>query len=119
MLVRFIIRQLQKHPFLNLVKIIGSGIALCGVVFIALFIKHECSYDSFHKKSDRIYRLTVTRSDILDNKHFARYFNSYPTQLMPDYFPEVENFVRLAPMRGGNIVYNKKYYNITEAFFLR
>jgi len=53
-------RNLLKHPFLNLVKVIGLSLALSGIIFIALFLKNELRFDRYHEKSERIYRYTLT-----------------------------------------------------------
>jgi putative ABC transport system permease protein len=74
------------------------------------------SYDKFNAKADRIYRFTVTSSDFLNGAHFARYPNSAQILQVADYFPEIESYVRLAPIKGGVMVHNEKYYDINEAF---
>ena len=60
MILKFAIRNLIKRPFLNLIKVVGLSLALSGILLIVLFLKNELTYDSFHKKSDRIYRFTTT-----------------------------------------------------------
>ena len=74
------------------------------------------SYDRFHTKSDQIYRYTVSNPGFLGGKQFARVFNpSYIPDLQTK-IPEIENFTRLMPVRGGLMKYNNRYYSINEAF---
>ncbi len=116
MILKVVVRNLLRHPFLNLVKITGLSLALIGIIFIALFLKNELSYDRFHSKSNQIYRYTVSNPGFLGGKQFARAFN---TSYIPDLqtkIPEIENFTRLMPIRGGLIKYNNRYYSINEAF---
>ncbi len=114
--LKFAIRNLTKRPFLNLIKIIGLSLALSGILIIVLFLKNELTYDSFHKKSDRIYRFTITSPDILGGKHFARVPNPDYIPKMAEYFPEIENYVRLVPIMGGVIKLNENFIRVNQAF---
>ncbi len=116
MIIKVAIRNLLKHPFLNLVKVVGLGLALTGIIFIALFLKNELSYDSFHSKSDQIYRYSFTDPGFLGGKHFARVMNAIYIPDFKEQIPEIENFTRLMPVRGSLIKYNEKFYTISEAF---
>lgn len=116
MIVRFALRNIRKHPLLNFIKLLGLSLALIGIVFISLFLKYELSYDSWHKNSDRIYRFTVTNPSFLADNHFARFYNSGEIPQLADYFPEIENYVRLAPVRGGVVLYKDRFYEVQEAF---
>jgi putative ABC transport system permease protein len=114
--LKFAIRNLTKRPLLNLIKIIGLSLALSGILIIVLFLKNELTYDSFHKKSDRIYRFTITSPDILGGKHFARIPNPDYIPQMAEYFPEIENYVRLVPIMGGVIKLNENFIKVNQAF---
>lgn len=50
-------RHIFKQPFLSFINIFGLTIGITSVILITLFIKHEISYDRFHEKLDRIYRI--------------------------------------------------------------
>ena len=95
MILKFAIRNIYKRPFLNLIKVIGLSLALSGILIIVLFLKNELTYDGFYKKSARIYRLTYTSSDFFEGKHFARVYKPDFIPKMAEYFPEIENYVRL------------------------
>ncbi|WP_340114935.1 ABC transporter permease [Maribellus mangrovi] len=116
MIIRFVIRNLKKHPILNLIKVLGLALALTGIVFISLFLKNELSYDTYHKNSERIYRFTISNPEFMGNSHFARFHNSGQIPLLADYFSDIDEFVRLAPVRGGVVLHDEKYYDINEAF---
>ena len=85
-------------------------------MIIVLFLKNELTYDRFHKKSDRIYRFTITSPDMLDGKHFARIPNPDYIPKMAEYFPEIENYVRLVPVMGGVIKLNENFIQVNQAF---
>ncbi|HKJ79040.1 MAG TPA: ABC transporter permease [Prolixibacteraceae bacterium] len=116
MILRFVIRNLKKHPFLNFIKVLGLALALTGIVFISLFLKNELTYDTWHKKSDRIYRFSVTNPSFLADSHFARFYDSGQIPQMSDYFSEVENYSRLAPVRESILLHKQRYYDVNQAF---
>ncbi len=116
MIFKVVFRSILKRPFLNLVKIIGLSLALSGIIFIGLFLKNELTYDMYHSKAQRIYRLTTTHPNFLGGSHFARTMNPDYMEELKNEFPEVEEYVRLGPVRGGIIKYNDLFYNINQAF---
>jgi putative ABC transport system permease protein len=116
MTLKFTIRSIEKRPFLNLIKVAGLSLTLSAIVLIVLFLKNELTFDRFNKKSDRIYRFTVTDKASIAGKHFARVFNPEYIPKMAEYFPEIENYVRLAPVRGGVIKHNEDFIIVNQAF---
>ena len=116
MILKVVIRNLQKHPFLNGIKIVGLGLALLGILFIGLFLKYELTFDKFHTKSARIYRYSITDPDFFEGKHFARIINPGYLADLKQEIPELENFVRLRPVRGGLMKFEKNFYKVEQAF---
>ncbi len=114
--IKVVVRNLLKHPFLNVVKIIGLSLALVGIIFIALFLKNELSYDKYFSNSDRIYRYSFTNPVFFDGKHFARIYNPVYIPELKQKVPGIENYIRLMPVRGGLMKYGERFYSINEAF---
>ncbi len=106
----------MKRPFLNLIKVAGLSLALSGILIILLFLKNELSYDSYHKESDRIYRFTNTSPDLFSGKHYSRILNTEYISRMAEYFPEIENYVRLAPVLGGVVKLDNDFLKVNQAF---
>lgn len=116
MILRIAFRNIRKRPALNIIKIAGLSLSLCGILIIGLYLNYELTFDSFHKKSERIYRLTLAGNTINSGKHFARISNTDFIPGMVDFFPEIETFVRLAPVRGGIMKYNENYIPVNQGF---
>jgi putative ABC transport system permease protein len=76
-------------------------------MLIALFVKHELSYDSFHENADNIYRVNL-RYNIGVNK-FDEALGPVPlAEAMKEDFPEVLHSTRLYHTNyRGWIVYVK------------
>ncbi len=50
-------RNIIRHLNYSLINIGGLSIGLASYIFIAIYINDEISYDKFHDKADRIYRV--------------------------------------------------------------
>ncbi|WP_234573167.1 ABC transporter permease [Rhodohalobacter sp. 614A] len=49
-------RNLFKHKVYSFINIFGLAVGIACCLLIGLYVQNEWSYDSFHSKSDRIYR---------------------------------------------------------------
>jgi putative ABC transport system permease protein len=116
MILKFVLRSLWKRPFLTFIKIFGLALSLSGFLLIVLFLKNELTYESLNKNAGRIYRFTIRYMPSPVERHFARVLNTDYVPKMADYFPEIENYVRLAPVRGGLVKHNEEFIMINEAF---
>src|SRR6476661_4027439 len=56
------IRNLLRNKAGSIINIIGLAVSIACCIAIYVFVKHEETFDSFHSKADRIYRL------VSDNK---------------------------------------------------
>ena len=117
MILKYVLRNLRRHPFLNLIKLAGLMLAFSSVMLIALYLKHELSYDRFHSESGRIYRFTITSPSVFSGKHFARIWWAAFIPELAETFPEIESYVRLTPVSGGLIQWEQKKIPMQQAFF--
>lgn len=54
---RFLLRRLTKQKLNTSLHILGLTLGLSVCMLIGLFIQHELSFDHYHEKADRIYRV--------------------------------------------------------------
>lgn len=96
-------RSLVKNKVYSLLNIMGLAISLSCFILITLYVLDELSYDKFHDKSERIYRLN---SDLAMGGEIQRLpFTSDmmgPT-LVQDY-PQVEESVRVYNSNGSKLL---------------
>ncbi len=52
-------RNLLRHRKFSLVNIAGLSIGMAACLLILLFVQDEYSYDQYHEKKDRMYRITA------------------------------------------------------------
>lgn len=90
-------RNLLKNKEYTLINLIGLSIGIMSFLFIFLWVKDELSYDRFHEKSDRIYRI-----DWYSDNPQTR--TPHPmTYTMVNDFLEVENAVSITPVWGPGL----------------
>ncbi len=79
------IRNLLRHKSYSVINILGLSIGLTCCLLLLIYVQDELSYDRFHEKSDRIYRVRYE----VNNFTLAR----TPTPMapvLPEFFPEIE-----------------------------
>lgn len=96
--LKIALRTLRKQKGYALINVVGLTVGLACFILISLFVRFELSYDSFHAKADRIYR--IVKEDpgnyYLGTNRFA--VTSAPiVQALIDEFPEVEYAVQIEP----------------------
>jgi len=115
-------RSLARNKSFALINIAGLGIGIASCLLIFLVIQFEQSFDTFHKKKDRIYRVTTwfNRAGNLDYSGGITF--PAPQALRMD-FPQLEAVTALLgeddelisiPGIGGN---TKKFMVEKGAFF--
>jgi putative ABC transport system permease protein len=104
-------RNLWRHKIFSFINIMGLAVGMTACFLIFLYVRFELSYDSFHSKADRIYRV------VADIKTPTEVINaSGPSWAVPpnakDEFPEVESFVRTTSdqvlVRKGDIKFQEE-----------
>ena len=109
-----ILRRLKQDRKWFVINIIGLGTALACALIIFVYVKHELSYDRFHSKADRIYRVTTDSNKGAVSTHPARVYGDWPGKLMADY-PAIEETVRLIPYRNAIIrIDDQQFYSQNE-----
>jgi putative ABC transport system permease protein len=97
--LKIAIRNFLKDRFFSVINISGLAVGISVVLLIGLFIVHELSFDRFHSKADRIYRIAThleMGGNIADiNSTFPPLAKAIETDI-----PEVQNAIRLFSLDG-------------------
>ena len=93
--INIAIRNIRKNLFYSIINIGGLALGLASFIFIILYINDELSYDRFHNKSDRIYRVNRHYTTNNINEDAATCSFPFAPALQLDYPNMVENIVRL------------------------
>lgn len=105
-------RNILKHKTFSLINIFGLSIGLACFLLIVMYVTDELSFDKFHDKADRIYR--VHSNIIFGGTELKLGVCSDPmgATLKRDY-PEVEQYVRIYASNGSKQIKKGSEY-ITE-----
>ena len=104
-------RNLWRHRVFSFINIMGLAVGMTACFLIFLYVRFELSYDSFHSKADRIYRVVAdikTPTEVLNADRPAW---AVPPNAKEE-FPEVESFVRITNdevlVKKGDIKFQEK-----------
>jgi putative ABC transport system permease protein len=92
--IKIALRSLFKKNIYGIINILGLATGMAGCVLIGLFVEDEYSYDTFHEKSDQIYRLALERIYPTHSTYYSITPHSFGT-ILPEDFPQVQEVVRL------------------------
>ncbi|HEX8038507.1 MAG TPA: ABC transporter permease [Chryseosolibacter sp.] len=95
------LRNVAKNKVFSAINIFGLSIGLAACLLIFQFVSFELSYDRFHNKFARTYRITNDRFQ--NGKLIQHGTITYPTigPTMAKDYPEIEEYTRLMP--GGEL----------------
>lgn len=115
-------RKLKQDWKWAVINVSGLSVAMACLLSIFLYTQQELSFDRFHSKADRIYRITTDSNNGATSIHPARVSGDWPQKLMNEY-PAIEKIVRLVPFRkaiikiGDQQFYSQQAFSTDSSFF--
>jgi len=97
-------RSLIKQKIYTIINVLGLSVGIASCLLITMFVVDEFSYDKFHEKADRIYKVVLERKYPNHATNYAVIPHSYADVMGRD-FPEVASVIKM----GGpfnNVVVN-------------
>jgi len=95
------LRSLWKHKAFSLINILGLAVGMTACFLIFLYVRFETSFDNFHSKAGRIYRVVSEVRTPTETIKIGLTTTPVAVNMKRD-FPEVEEAVRLG--RDGLLV---------------
>ncbi len=109
------LRKLRRQKGYSFINIAGLAIGLAACLLISLWVKDELSYDKYHEKADRIYRLAQFEEIGGVSERLA----VAPFAAAPAFaaeIPEVETYTRL--LRGTPLAtVEGRKFDLTNVYF--
>ncbi len=93
--IKVALRTLRRNTIYSVISVLGLAIGITGATLLYLYIDNELSYDAFHDKSDRTYRI-VEISEGAEGE--TRYFGQTAPVLgatLEESIPEIQDMVRV------------------------
>lgn len=113
------LRKILNNRSYSLINIIGLSIGLASFIIIMLYVYDEYSYDKYHAKHERIYRITSNMNIRgVGEKSSSQPFPMGET-LYKDYAQYIENYVRFFNLQKSvfTVSYEDKVFNETRFFY--
>jgi putative ABC transport system permease protein len=110
------LRNFLNHRLFSGLNIVGLAIGMAAVWLMVLYVADELSYDRFHDKSDRIFRVVHEAKWPTGSFKLAPTSAPYAPALQNDY-PEIEKTVRIHPEGGGKIAFKEKLIDANDIYF--
>ncbi len=100
--IKYSLRNLFRDKFYSIVNGVGLALGIAAVLLIFVWVNDELSFDNFHHKKERIYR--VVSSYTFGGQERIRAVSSYPlANAAREQIPEIEQVARVfdAGFTGG------------------
>ena len=116
-LIKTAVRHILKHFGYSILNILGLTLGISSALFLIIYVADEVSYDRYHEKADRIYRVSSTIKEPDDQ--FTWIFAQIPfgPQVAHDY-PEVQSSVRFINMPRALYKFEDKEFNEENFFYV-
>lgn len=109
-------RQFLKNKLFTFINLSGLSISMAVCFVIVLFTYYEYSFDSFHEKSQSIYRLS-TQTDY-QGRIMAVPFSSAPMgEELYHQAPEVLSFTRMGQPYAGVLGVNNEFFELNRTMY--
>ncbi|MBN8578737.1 MAG: ABC transporter permease [Cytophagales bacterium] len=101
---RISLRHLIKNKTFTIINVLGLVLGISFSTMLYTYVANELSYDSFHRKSDRTYRVLTIDKSIPDNpRTYGLTVSPFGPEIVNS-FPEVEDMTRIHRFSGQVIV---------------
>ena len=107
--LKIALRTLRKKPFYTGINILGLAIGMAACLLISLYVLDELSYDRFHEKADRIYRVT-TETNFNGRKSASASTNYHIAEVIGNEIPEIEHTTRVQQLWKQTIEVNDQFF---------
>ncbi|REA64306.1 ABC transporter permease [Dyadobacter luteus] len=115
------LRSLLKNKVFSSINIVGLSLGLTAVMLILLFVQDEVSFDRFHQKGDRLYRLTATYTSPEGNQRNMGITGTPHGPSFAAEIPGIETFCRLKGwdmlVKKGTDAINEEVLYVDSSFF--
>ena len=109
--IKIAIRSLLRNKTFSFMNILGLAVGISACFLIYLYVTFETSYDNFHSKADRIYRVVTDVKTPTETINSSYITSPVAINLKKD-FPEIEDAVRISPdeflVKKGNVKFQEK-----------
>lgn len=109
-------RNFSKNKLHTVINVLGLSVGLTATLLALIFVLDELSFDTFHTKGDRLYRMNKMRTESDGSTNLNAESSGLYGPGMEDEFPEVEQTVRYQPWYNNVVLsYNDRNIELKES----
>jgi putative ABC transport system permease protein len=116
-LIKTAFRHIIKHFGYSFLNILGLTLGITSAIFLIIYVSDEISYDRYHEKADRIYRVSSSIKEPDDQFTWIVAQLPFGPQVAHDY-PEVQAVVRFINMPRALYKYEDKEFNEENFYYV-
>lgn len=104
--LKIALRNILRQKGYSFINIAGLTFGLACSILIGLWVRDELSFDRFHEKKDRIFRILnkVPSGELIPSPTYAL------APALKEEYPEVEEYSRVWPWAGSLVRYGDKRF---------
>ncbi|MEM6525797.1 MAG: ABC transporter permease [Bacteroidota bacterium] len=112
-------RNMLSQKLYSAINIFGLAVGMAATILISLYVQHELSYDQYHEKADRIYRISREwlNQDGESSLHLGHIAPPFAPLIENDFEGIVEQAVRLMSGYGPIMSAGDKKFEESGFFF--
>ena len=110
-------RNLKKHKAFSFINIVGLAIGMAAGLLIIQYVVFELSYDNFHAKKERVFRVAQDRynNGKLSTQWAAGAFAT--GSKFKANFPQIEDYVKIVGAGPVLAIYNEQRLSLQKVYF--
>ena len=101
--LKIIIRSLGRNKTYAIINVLGLSIGIASSILILLWVHDEMSYDRFHEKGERIYRIIINNQGVKSSGTCGALAPTLKREI-----PEIADAVRLWSPSPWQLYYGEK-----------
>jgi putative ABC transport system permease protein len=110
-------RNLLKKKGYSAINIFGLGIGIASCMLIFMYVQYERSFDKYHEKGDRIYRVIHGGKQQALDAYWV--WNNAPIgPALAANFPEIDKVLQFSGRSDILLTYGEKIYQEEDVFFM-
>ena len=116
-IIKTAFRHILKHLGYSILNILGLTLGITSAIFLIIYVADEVSYDRYHEKADRIYRVSSSIKEADDQFTWIVAQIPFGPAVVHDY-PEVQSFVRFINMPRALYKFEDKEFNEENFYYV-
>ena len=114
--VKITFRLIKRHKGFSFINIVGLSVGIACSILVLMYVGDELSFDKFHKKADRIYRIQADASGRGDFRIHQLGTPAILSQTLLDNYPKVEEVTRLTDFDESIVRTDKRSFKESRVF---